>query len=592
MNIFFHSIFKTINVYILFTIFIASLCTINSEFRAAKYIKDFNKYKEFQEAFKNKTTNYGFLLIYSSYCPHCIIFSPNYITLSEVFHNDLFFYAAGMDHGKYRKEFNIRGYPTILFYNNGSYFEYNKNRGVDRVSKFIRDYVPNITCTEISYKNIRTVNDDVYKEKDRNIIIGFFNDEKKINSFREMSNSLINNYIDLCYYVIRNESTSERANRKFLDMKENEIWSNSRKKGENNFIFDEINYKKNLFEKVINIYENINSDKELYLFDKMKNKEFIVIVYDNDNIKNKYVDQINKLFDKSKENNNISIFLKYYFILYKNDIIFEKLKNLESNKIYYISSDFKKQTIIEDLNQFLNINIDDNNKLREKEKIINNITIINVSNRNININKNISDKINDKETISETIKEIKIEMKEENMTTNNTKNTKNIIKKESEVNDIQNIQIMDKEINLNIKEENSANNDTQKITKEKNLLNKIQNSETIIEQVKIDLKEENIPVNKTKRDFKHKRINQLIGGKHKISKDKNINVLKKEYLKKKMEKKEDNDLSNVLKLFALLVFIAIVAYFVVTRYLCVGFIKVDDNQVIEFNNQANKIEIV
>ena len=592
MNIFFHSIFKTINIYILFTFIISSLCTINSEFKAAKYIKDFNKYEEFQEAFKNKTTNYGFLLIYSSYCPHCIIFSSNYITLSEIFHNDLFFYAAGIDHGKYRKEFNIRGYPTILFYNNGLYFEYNKNRGVERVSKFIRDYVPNITCTEISYKNIRTVNEDVYKEKDRNIIIGFFNDKKKINSFREITNSLINNYIDLCYYVIRNESTTERANRKFLDMKENEIWSNSRKKGENNFIFDEINYKKNLFEKVINIYENFNSDKELYLFDKMKNKDFILFVYNNDNIKDKYIEQINKLFDINKENDNNNIFLKYYYILYNNNINFDKIKNLESNKIYHVSSDFKKQTIIDDLNQFININIDNNNKFTEKEKVINDTNIINVSNKNININKTILDKINDREIVSETIKEIKIEMKEENMIINNTKNTKNIIKKESEQNEIQNIQIIDKEINLNIKEENSINNNTEKLINEKKPLNEVRSSEIIINQVNIDLKEENIPLNKTKRDFKHKRINQLIGSKHKISKDKNINILKKEYLKKKKEKKEENELTNVLKLFALLVFIAIVAYFIVTRYLCVGFIKVDDNQIIEFNNQANKIEIV
>ena len=47
-----------------------------------------------------------------------------------------------------------------------------------------------------------------------------------------------------------------------------------------------------------------------------------------------------------------------------------------------------------------------------------------------------------------------------------------------------------------------------------------------------------------------------------------------------------------MKFLLILLILSFVIYTVVTKYLCVGFIKVNDNQIIEFNNQSNKIEIV
>ena len=290
MFAFFKKIFKRINIFILFIITVH--CSIHDDFKQAKYIKDFNSYEDYQEAFKNNKLKYGFLLIYSFYCPHCIMFSPNYITLSEIYHNDLFFYAAGMDYRKYRDEFNIRGFPTILFYNNGSYFEYNERRGVDKISAFIRNYIPYISCTEISYNYIRTVQNDIYQENDRNLLIGFFNEKKIINSFINLTNDFINEYLDLCYYIIRNESTTDRPDKKFLNMKENEIWTINRIKGENTFIFNENNYKQNLFKNVINIYEDINNENKLNLLKRMKNKDYILFIYNDDNMKNEYINKI------------------------------------------------------------------------------------------------------------------------------------------------------------------------------------------------------------------------------------------------------------------------------------------------------------
>ena len=60
----------------------------------------------------------------------------------------------------------------------------------------------------------------------------------------------------------------------------------------------------------------------------------------------------------------------------------------------------------------------------------------------------------------------------------------------------------------------------------------------------------------------------------------------------KMNDKSEQNSNSLIKLLIILAIIAISIYFLVTKYLCVGFIKVNDNQIIEFNNQSNKIEIV
>ena len=67
MEICFKSFYNDINIFILlFTIFTSSHCSINNEFKGAKYIKDFKSFNDYQEAFKNNKLKYGFLLIYSN----------------------------------------------------------------------------------------------------------------------------------------------------------------------------------------------------------------------------------------------------------------------------------------------------------------------------------------------------------------------------------------------------------------------------------------------------------------------------------------------------------------------------------------------
>ena len=146
-----------------------------------------------------KKIEHGFLLIYSKYCGHCRHFAPNYIKLSELFHNELFFYALGSN-SNFGKVFKIVGYPTILFYSNETYKEILFKRSVSKISKFIREHIL-YNCTEISYKNIDLVYNEVFQKEDRNLLIGYFDkNSENINIYTSISNNLKNDYIDLCYY--------------------------------------------------------------------------------------------------------------------------------------------------------------------------------------------------------------------------------------------------------------------------------------------------------------------------------------------------------------------------------------------------------
>ena len=565
MNFFFEQKYIFLNIYILLICFLSFHCNVNDEFKGAKYIKDFESYSEYQEEFKNKKFNYGFLLIYSNYCPHCILFSSDYITLSEIFHNDLFFYSAMKEYSKYRKEFYIRGFPTILFYNNGSYFEYNQKRSISKISKFVRNYIP-LSCAEISYNNIRTVINDVYNENDRNIIIGFLNDEKAINSFIGKTNSLKNGYVDLCYYVIRNETKTDRVDKKFTEMKENEIWTRSLKNGEFKFIFNETNYEELLFEKVLNIYEDINNNN-VNLLERMKNKDFIFFVYNNDNMRLQFMETIKELYKKEKDNN----FFKYYYILYNMNKDPKKISNLDINKIYHVSKDFLHKTNIDDLNQFLDNSNESKGILKETERINKDKTKNTISDKNDIIlegvksekiaNPQVIEKINIKESISnekqnsEIINEIKIDIKEEKI---NISNINNSIINEATTNQLENKIIIDNDI----KKENEIN-------------------------------EKHSIFNKTRRKFKSKRDYFFKNKYNKVKNNSNIqDKIEQKYLASNLDDTDEEESYDKVKIFLLLVVIILVLYIIITKYLCVGFIKVNDNQIIEFNNQPNTIEVI
>lgn len=483
--------------------------TKSNDLSTAPYIKDLSSYEEYTESMKNNKLKYGFLLFYSNYCHHCFVFKPKYITLSEIFHDEFYFFSIGQNFIDFKKEFSFRGVPTVFFNNNGNYIEYMGGRGVSKISKFIRKYISH-NCTKISYENLKVVYVDIYQNDDRNLIIGFFKDKKMMKSFSEFTNDLKNDYIDLCYYVNISEYNNQLLLKEFNDAKENEIRTFSKRNGRNDFIFNISNYKEILFEKVVDLYEDIKDNNDINLLEKMKNKNFIAFIYDDDNDKNKYIETINDLY----KNMSFEKFYNFYYVLINKNCDSEKFKNYEANKVYHISNDFKNHEIINDLPKF--------------------------------------------------IIERKILFKESN------------ISKESESDELDNQSQINDPINVIIVNENISV-DSSQLSANVNIN-------------RIEKKNVNLSENKT---FSNKEENNVINITIKNKTDNNKNNKNREYdFNSKLAEKGNKKERNLLKIIIILIIIGLLFYILITKYFCVGFIKVYNNQIIEFNSEPNKIEII
>ena len=584
------------NFFLIIIFLLSQYYMVYTYFKDTPYITDFQKIEDYEEAFKKNQLEYGFMLIYSKYCGHCKNFAPNYIKLSELFHNELFFYALSAQ-TNYRKLFKINGYPSILYYSNKTYNEITFSRMVSRISKFIRKYI-RYNCTEITYNNIDVVYNDVYQKNDRNLVIGYFEQNSKfINSFISTTNNLKNEYIDLCYYctnyklMVNDKDDKYKKLSLFENIKENEVRTYSRNKGNNSFIFsdDNINntnnYEKYLYNNVINLYEDIKGNVDVDILERMKNKEFVFFVYDNDNIKKKHIDIIYDLYNitTNKYDN-----LFYYILLYKSHQI-QKFLIYQNDKIYLVSNNLSKITLINDINILKNRILENNLKSNiEIQNIIttdtiDNNDIIKDNNINININHNInvnsvshiSDIINQKDLTNKDSSSSNIEINNDNIKLNNEiYHNDNFNTNIADLADVpeqkDNVNIIiTKGIKENINSNSNINSDkdkTKSVTKEKDEKN-----------------EKNIIIKNNHKNEKKNNTN---------NNTKNI-IINKNDIKENSNKKKEipSKRNNVLYvLITILIFIGIL-YIIITKYLCVGFIKVYDSQIIEFN-QPNKIEIV
>ena len=144
----------------------------------------------------------------------------------------------------------------------------------------------------------------------------------------------------------------------------------------------------------------------------------------------------------------------------------------------------------------------------------------------------------------------------------------------------------------------------------KNTYNKtnLHSNQTKFEEKKIN--DINInPISNNKKKSSIKIDNQILlkyKNKPKYKNIKNINKIKKNkilnnYNKKEEEtgkennsKQDENSNSQTRRIIYIIVtilFIAFILYIIFAKYLCVGFIKVYDSQIVEFS-QPNKIEII
>ena len=605
----------------------------------------------------------GFTIIYSKWCGHCKDFSYRYIIISELFHNDLFFYALPHDIN-YRKYFNIRGYPTVFFYSNDKYEEYKGQRSVTKLSIFIREKLEKYNCTEIPYSLVSIVYNEVYQDTDRNVVIGYFhNTSNFINSFTSITNNLINKNIDLCYYCtnymfLKDDTTDQKYKKLaiYQDIKDNEVRSYSRNRGNNSFIFNETrnnneyNYEKFLFDKVLDLYVDIKNSDSTSLLEKMRDKDFIFFVYNNENIKQKFINIINELNEITFYKNDSL----YYYVLFNKETISNHFLELQNDNIYLISNNLLQITIIVDISmikekikennlkyknnipnnekkQFINEEIikENNTKINNLSFItdnINNGQIINITNNNINIEKEKEEKLQGININIEKEEDVKLQgininiEKEEDVKL--AKNHTNIEKKEAE--NLQNnnndkndlITIIKDESNFKNKESvnnkiNINKNESSNITNIQNnidnntYINKSPDEPDIIDEkglINPYSNSTNLELNESKEisskidDISKKNSEIIIYQKNNIL---NINIDKNpkkidlnSTLLAKKENIEPEKSNRILYILLFLIIFIMIIYYMFTKYLCVGFIKVHDSQIIEFNQSNNKIEIV
>jgi len=82
------------------------------------------------------------LLVYDDNCPHCRDFKPTWNSLASKYSGKpVKFYQAGNSNADVRyqveKQYNIQGYPTILYFNKGSTGEYQNLRDFSSICTFI-----------------------------------------------------------------------------------------------------------------------------------------------------------------------------------------------------------------------------------------------------------------------------------------------------------------------------------------------------------------------------------------------------------------------------------------------------------------------
>ena len=626
---------------------------INCYFANTPYVKSFGKIDDFSIEIEKRPQFHGFVLIYSKYCGHCKHFAPNYIKLSEFFHKDLFFYALAHN-TRYNKVFKIDGFPTIFFYTGQNYTEIRIGRSVQTLSKFIRKHIE-YNCTEITYSNIDIAYSQIYNNEDRNFILGYFEPNSTyINSFTSITNNLLDNYLDLCFYCtdyklieIDKDKDKKYGNSIFKNIKGIEVRSFSRNRGENTYYFNknisdndnDNNYEQFLFNNVINLYEDINDGNDIRIFERIKNKNMLLFVYDtkNKDIKKKYIkfiEDLQNIITNKKDN-------PYIYLLINRNINYEKFRNLETFKIYSTSSNnLTDLSVFGNINNIKNKTIEIKNakdKMEKKEKKEKK------DNKKANDNSVVSDNDNDYDNTDLDLHLLKKgnpipdindsnDIKNYNALNINNLNKINNTKNNSEIHNYNLKRYLNNSLNVTKMEKNNSkqNNGIYNLikinvnninNKSSNNINQYNNTNQF-EEKKINEINVNPERNKSKNSIK---INNQILQKHKNNqKNKNmynINKIKrnkilnhseniklnkiqnkekeKEKLKKKEKKMEKNNKQDenddfktkaIIYILAILI-MALIIYIIFAKYLCVGFIKVYDSQIVEFN-QPNKIEII
>ena len=125
----------------------------------SKYLKYKIKYQQLKNNLLNQTggkqndnfyynqqkindKNPTLYLFKASWCGHCVAFRENWNALSEKFKNKINFVLYDSDkNNKEMKEWRVNKYPTLILRNGTSASEYNGDRDIDSLIKFINNQI-------------------------------------------------------------------------------------------------------------------------------------------------------------------------------------------------------------------------------------------------------------------------------------------------------------------------------------------------------------------------------------------------------------------------------------------------------------------
>jgi thiol-disulfide isomerase/thioredoxin len=262
--------------------FILLLYKIICGYSDALYVKEYTDVNEMVKKIEsdNKT---AFFLIYSDLCPHCLIFEPYYIKLSEEYHERVKFYVMDL-YTNWDDKFDIKGTPTLFIYYNGKFKEYQGKRKYEVLKELLENELLR-SCKDLEYEKI-----DEFKEKfnnnknESNYVIGYFKNEEDMNNFKNLIKNFLED-IDYCYIV----------NVFPQNVIEKNIEIMSKQQGKNSFdefIFEGFNEQTNLDfeifikENIFNIFYEIDNKENLNYFKKNDRKNFFIFVYETEDEKN------------------------------------------------------------------------------------------------------------------------------------------------------------------------------------------------------------------------------------------------------------------------------------------------------------------
>ena len=325
-----------LNISILFFLFIFP--KIKSFFKNEKLISEINDIDTLISKIEYEK-RLSLILIYSTSCPHCKNFKPEYIKLSLKYNKIASFYSMNAYKSNFNKKFKIIGVPTLFYYYDNNYIQHQNKNKFEVISNVIENYI--MKCQLLSFNDINKLKYEKYK----NYIFGFFNYENYTNSYFNVVNSYIG-YIDKCFYYIEknNERKNKIQNFIFGFNKQRNITFNLTNY-ENNFIdkkFEE-NLTFNINYNLLNIYEEISEQKFSSLIES-QDRFFILFFYQNKNEREKYINNSIELDNFGKEK-KIKPF--NFILLNNNKFIVEKF-NIKTG-IYIFDYNLKNYSKIDNI---------------------------------------------------------------------------------------------------------------------------------------------------------------------------------------------------------------------------------------------------